>query len=141
MFHIPAITETHKPHYRESTGETIYYPKKYNNYNEFLKEYVIKLLAERLKMLNDIGTSDPKPNHTPSQQFNLESNEIAIIRNSTTNEPAKVFGPNYDRNNLYTNVEMKLQHMINVASYLRDVVQCTEIKEKLTSLIERYKSI
>jgi hypothetical protein len=141
MFHIPAITETHKPHYRESTGETIYYPKKYNNYDEFRKEYVVELLAERLKMLNDISTSDPKPNHTPLQQFNLESNEISIIRINEIIKLSKIFGPNYDRNNLYADVKIRLQHIINIASYLRDVVQNTEIKEKLTSLIEKYRLI
>ena len=69
----------------ERTGDKIFYPKEYNDYNNFKEEYIEKeyiknLLCYRLKILENILTSDSNSGKLYNENL-LNRNSIAIISN------------------------------------------------------------
>lgn len=139
------LSKTHKIEVRPQTGETIFYPKEYKNYQEFKEKsletkYVTELLAKRLIMLCDfrelLGESSEKGSGKYLYHQNcLDRNQIALVSNAKQGALDSIkFSETYD--NALTN------HIIDVASLLKRNLSTEDksTQEKLDKLIEKFRS-
>jgi hypothetical protein len=117
------LLQTHKVE-REESGDDIFYPKEYENYNDFKEKYVEniyikKLLCKRLEILNDLIKDInnykkvlSKINYDYFENL-LSRNNMAIISNSKKGEfDPDIFNIKYDENSI-------VNHTIKIASVLK----------------------
>lgn len=105
---------TMKIHQRKS-GETIFYPNKYNTYEDFIYEHVTNLLAERLFMFcklkllyDDRRTLDSEKMRTNFlyQTSNIQRNYIVLVNNLCEEEMVFIFK---DKPNHFVNIALALK--------------------------------
>lgn len=138
------LSKTHFPVTRED-GETIYIPKEYGSYDEFKKQHITNLLAERLKIFSDFKKlhDDIKNNVDIEQQKSkylnykdkLDVNYIVLMNNIDEHMCYAIFGSDYDHNKIKSN------HILNIAMALEarllDGISKSNVNELIKKIIDK----
>lgn len=137
------LTKTHKRGIKRETGETIFFPKEYDNYEVFKAKYVTNLLAERLKILSEFKDlydqwkeTKELPEKYLTHRKSLDINENLLRNNLEGSKLNEIFGETYDRQGI------KPEHIITVASVLKERLLPEDVanQAKLAGLIQQIQS-
>lgn len=125
--------------FTRKTGETLFIPNRYENYENFKEETITNRLNERLKIccafkkLYDQVKENYSVNYSDLRHA-LDENEITIRSNANDNDLNLIFGLNYDRENI------GIDHIINVALVLETRLDDQVKQQKLQQFIETVKN-
>ena len=134
------LLKTHNVEIVQETGDKVFYPKEYENYQKFKeeclgKEFIAELLGKRLKILNnylEIYDKNPKESDHDYYKNLLSRNPIAIRLNSSPDILSSIsFIEDYSYLSL-------INHTLHIASILKEILGDRSPQE-LSSLISNLK--
>jgi hypothetical protein len=118
-------------------GRGLFYPNKYDTYQDFKQARLISLLTDRLGILckfKRLGSNWSEPERLYHKMC-LDRNEILLMNNLDEGGIGSIFGETYDRQAIQSS------HIINVATYLKSRFPDDESTQKeLDKLISHFSS-
>lgn len=144
---IAKLPETHNSEFLLETGETVFYPKPYQNYESYRteclqkEEYTIKMLLERLENLGEFikfRQSSEKLKYIGYWEDKIKVNELALKQNSPPEVLGNIFDAPYLKDSDYFKDNTALgSHLFDIRNFLKTKLKAGDERNILVSKLIR----